>query len=356
MIHIELLNSIESILAIQAEWEEIYDSNDELSPFQSFDWNRALIENGACIGRLCFYCLYREDKMVLIAPFLRQNKIIYSELVFVGTGAHADYLNFVYCKDLEYDEFFGFIKEILCCNRNTVLRLDLIQNSSKISSFISLLPYQQRNCFTTCVKIPICDSVPQYCATLSKSHVTNIKRCMRKLEKNFDEVEYKFIENRRLEDRDIEEVLHLYQKRHIEQSHSLNLASINAIRQYLKGRCKCFLSECYLNGKMVAMFLGYVSSSGNICVPITAYDTDYKEYSVGKVLLYNTICFLINQKRRIDFDLTRGEEPYKYNLGGVEHTSRTVIVCKRKALLSFYLYCFYCCCCSKLKSRGAVSL
>ena len=350
MMRMEIYTSIESIVAIQAAWTELYDSNDELSPFQSFDWNKALIDNRACSGKLCFCCLYKEGKMVLIAPFIKQYKATHSELVFVGTGAHADYLNFIYCKELEYDEFCWFINEILCCNHNTVLRLDLIPNGSKISSYIKLLPYRQSNRQTTCVKIPICDSVEQYCATLSKSHITNIKRCMRKLEKNFTEVEYRFTENRQLEDRNVDEIFQLYQKRHVELSRSLNLASINSIRQYLKAPCHCFLSECYVDGKIVAMFLGYVSLAGNICVPITAFDNDYKEYSLGKVLLYNTICFLINQKRRIDFDLTRGEEPYKYNLGGVAHTSNTFIVCKKRTLVFFRLYCFYHFCYYKLKS------
>jgi CelD/BcsL family acetyltransferase involved in cellulose biosynthesis len=354
--HVDLLTSLESILTIQTEWEELYNNNNELSPFQAFDWNKAIIENEAYDGRLNCYCFYKRDKIITIAPLVRQNRVVYNELRFLGAETHADYLNFIYAKDLQYEDFYCFIKALINGDHNVILRLDLLHNSSKIGGFINRLPFRQINYCITCVKIPICDSIDQYRAILSKRVKSKIRRCMLRLEQSSLVVDYRFMDTPILKETEVEELLQLYNQRRLEQSQTINQESLNALKQYLTGNQKIFLAECYIERKLAAFFLGLISPSGNICAPITAHDSTYKEYSVGYLLLYNTICFLIRQNKKVEyFDLTRGTEEYKYKFGGIEHLCQNYIVSKRKLAACLYLYVpyFSAKCSLKLKTEAA---
>lgn len=239
---IKLLTSIESVCAIRNEWVEMYDGNDELSPFQSYEWNVALLKNNAYVGKINYYCLYKQEKIILIAPFVKRNKVIFSELRFLGEETHSDYLNFIYHKDLQYEDFYYFINALIGNRSNLIIHLDLLHSSSRINSFAARLPVGQTHYVTPCVKVPIGGSIDEFHATLSKRVKSKVRRCQSHLENSSLEVEYRFTEDRKLDEAYIDEVLRLYQNRCVEQKRPVNLKSLNVIKQCLNEKRNYFLA------------------------------------------------------------------------------------------------------------------
>jgi len=354
LFQISLLSSVESISTIKAEWAELYENNSELSPYQSFEWNIALIENGTYGGTINYYCLYKQGKMILIAPFVKRGRVVFQELRFLGEETHADYLNFIYHQNLQYEDFYYFINELINARANVILHLNLLHSSSRISSFVDRLPFGQRNYCIPCVKVPIWGSIDEFHTTLSKRVKSKVRRSISRLENSLLEVEYRFVEDRQLQEEAIDEVLQLYINHSLELRREVNIKSVNAVKQYLRDTRQGFLAECYIDGEIAAVFLGFVSPNGTICSPITAYKSIYKEYSIGIVLLYKTICFLINQNKQVKyFDLTRGTEEYKFKIGGIQHNCRTFILSKTRAVacLALYVPYFSCQCKSQLRNQ-----
>lgn len=60
-------------------------------------------------------------------------------------------------------------------------------------------------------------------------------------------------------------------------------------------------------------------NDNEIMIPRLSIDIKYARYSVGNLLINETIKYLTNSKGYEVFDLAQGNEPYKYVMGGVEH-------------------------------------
>lgn len=112
MYRLQNYTTYEQIEKLKPQWEQIYNSNKELTPFQSFTWNKCLIENKIYKGNLNFTLLYKNEELLIIAPFVNKNKILYNEATFLGMNTHTDYLNFIYAQNLEYEDFEYFITKI----------------------------------------------------------------------------------------------------------------------------------------------------------------------------------------------------------------------------------------------------
>ena len=65
-----------------------------------------------------------------------------------------------------------------------------------------------------------------------------------------------------------------------------------------------------------------------IVVPRHAINDDYNLYCVGALLITETIKYCINETAIRNLDLSRGDEKYKYTLGGQSHYNHSYrIIC-----------------------------
>lgn len=337
MYRISVCSNYAEISEISEAWRNIYRENKELSPYQSYEWNRGLIEYGIYKGKLNFIVLYKNNKPVIIAPFIRKNRIFYSELTFIGEKTHSDYLDFVYDKNLEFEDFKYFITEIL--NHNKVIKLSEINEKSLTLEFLNRLELLKSWYKQICVKIPICLDEKEYFNTLSSNTRHTLKKEQNKIQKELNEASFHFYVRENLEETFVRQVVDLYYKRQKERYHKhLDEKYIQYLIQAIKENNNIFLGACFIHGDLAACQLSLISRENNICGMINAMDSAYKEYSLGNILLYKTICYLIKENGKLNddtlkykyYDLTRGNEEYKYKLGGVEHYNYHFTLWKNK--------------------------
>lgn len=340
---IQYFKTVDEIKLLESTWDELYGDNKELSPFQSYLYNKCIIENKIYKGRLLFAVLYKDGKLIIITPLVRKNKILYKELYFLGKNTHSDYLNFIYNNEIEFRELEYLITHLLNNSRNTILKCDFINESSLISKFIEGMDANYVKNQTECIKIPIYKTEEEYLGFLGRSTKKEIKHKQNYLEKNLSDVRFDFLERKTLDEKLISELMNLYSERRKEKNNSINEKYRGFLANYIRKNNNNFLSICRVDGKIAAYNLGYITSSNNICVLIVAIDSKYKKYNIGNLLLYNTICHLIKQNACLSensitynyYDLTRGTELYKYKYGGIEYLNYNYIISKSKLLLLF---------------------
>ena len=79
------------------------------------------------------------------------------------------------------------------------------------------------------------------------------------------------------------------------------------------------------NGKLWAFF-NYGYDPDGTCIRVMAAGTnlDFAYYSPGMLLMYNFILKVIQEGKIKEIDFTRGDEKYKFSLGGQQRLIHTI--------------------------------
>lgn len=105
----------------------------------------------------------------------------------------------------------------------------------------------------------------------------------------------------------------------------------NPVQVSLKGLPNSRYAILRINGEMVAFLAGFISQDGKtFVIPRLAIDIEYGVYSPGKVLIIESIGKLLEYSDIESFDLSHGEEDYKYRMGGVTHFNRSYSLIQEK--------------------------
>jgi hypothetical protein len=323
---IKYLYNYDDLLRIKEAWEDLYKNNRELTPYQSFDWNEALAKNKIYPGKMLFATLLKQGTVILIAPLVKRSYLLFNELTLLGMNTHADYLNFIYDKNLTFEEFDFFIANLLHRHSRTVLCLNQVNEISRIANYLQNIKTSRVHNTGECVQIPIYPSVEDYHSKLGKSTKKEVKYLHNKLTANFESVDFKFIDRYTPDNAMISTLLDIYSDRNRYKYGYGGLSEhyFNFIKSILADKTDKFLSACYINNKIAAYNLGFYSNDGRICVLLLTMDSELKKYNAGNVLLNKTICYLIEKNNDSDnkiqfYDLSRGTELYKIKYGGIIH-------------------------------------
>ena len=334
------------MLGLKKDWEYLYKNNRELTPFQSFEWNEALIKNNIYQGKLFVPVLLKNNAIIVIAPLVKRSFLLLDEISFLGMNTHADYLNFIYEGNLTFEEFDFFIAKLLHEHSRAVLTLRQINGVSRITEYLQKVKIVRTVETGECVQIPIYGSVDEYHACLGKSTKKEIKYLYNKLTGNFENVEFKFIDKYRPDNGMISTLLDIYsdRKKYKYGYGGLSEKYFNFINSILADKTDKFLSACYINNKIAAYNLGFYSNDGRICVLLLTMDSELKKYNVGNILLNKTICYLIEKNhessKKIQFyDLSRGAELYKLKYGGNIHFNYHFKISKNIKSINIYDVC-----------------
>ena len=73
------------------------------------------------------------------------------------------------------------------------------------------------------------------------------------------------------------------------------------------------------NGVIAAFMTGFRTNFNEIVFPIVAMNGEYAKYAPGKLMICESIKYLQRNTRIISLDLSRGDERYKMEMGGVKH-------------------------------------
>ena len=328
----------EKMIRYQEIWDKLYINNNELTPFQSFQWNLRLIKNLIYKGNPKLAIFYKNNEPIIIFPYeIRKEYYIFQVIKFLGTDTHADYLNFIYNKEISITDFQSFWGMISNKYKKLIFNLYQINEISKISNFMSYIGKYYIKIESECYQIPInnYNNEEDYFRSLGKSTRRKIRNFSRKIFEKFGkELKYDIKIYNLLEANCINNCLKLYYNRLKIKTGKIDI-DVN-YNSFLEGifkdaykKDKIFLACCYDKYRTYAINLGFYSPNcKKIYIMINAMDSDFKDYYMGNILLYNTIVYLCRNKHlNINFfDLTRGKEPYKKRFGGKLHKNFNFII------------------------------
>jgi hypothetical protein len=193
----------------------------------------------------------------------------------------------------------------------SVILFEYIQtNVSKLP-----FPYQRVNISENIV-LSLPGSAEEYLASLGKNTRRNAKRCKIKLLKDFPSFNFEIVEKGQVSEQTIRDIIELNRARMADKSKQSLLDEIQTGRNIRLVAEYGFVGVAKIDGRICAGCIGFQTGS-NYFLGVVAHDSSYKDYWLGTLCCYLTICESIARGGR-EFHFLWGEYAYKYTLLGVK--------------------------------------
>lgn len=333
---------ISEIVSLRSEWEHL-EQGDDMTYFQRYNWNLILANLQQPVNKniIQFFATIMDgNKAVMIAPIsiVKRGRWLKNEAVLFGGGGWSDYMNFVYTKfDAGALKFlFQNIKKRYAVKR---FHFECMPESSQIYRYLkSNYIYINEN-HGICVSLRIPTDEASYMKLLSKNSRQNIRTAINRAAKDGVEFTYNFCDTTidlqqfihyrdvRTEERADKQRPSLFVKlrfiiKNIATHLLLQKTTLPALQYapFIHDSHSRFMSITDTNGNLCAAF-NYAPDPkhGSIALMAAATNPKFYKYSPGILLLYHYIIQQIEEGTLRILDFTRGNEKYKYALGGQEH-------------------------------------
>ena len=327
----------DSISQLKEAWLTL-EKGDDMTYYQSYKWN-IIVQHftpqykGIC--KLLYLLVKQGEKPLLIAPLWIVEKTLLlvnkKGAYLIGRKGWSDYLNFVYtdCSNdvfkLLFDYIYSKLHLSLCC-------LEQIKEDTKLYAYLSQYVALNKDSRTTCVSLMIPESVDDYKQILSKKSRQNIRTANNRLNKDGKSIVFSFddhpdlsiCESMRQERVDVKNKFRIHSLKEL----------INCLKTYFKNKFiisfPVFLPfyedkslrfiSAYIDGELAAYFCyGLDEYHKKVVLMAVGTNNVFAKYSPGVLALYAYVLNLIECKEILLLDFTRGDEKYKYSLGGVNH-------------------------------------
>lgn len=335
------------LLVLKSLWEKLQ-SGPDMTYFQSYEWNRLLFQQwnndmyNTLFSTVVIY--YTEG---IIAPLLIQHRgVSYKWLgrkkgiYFLGTGSSSDYMNCVFSSFNSFD-MEQMLHQIHEDYPKYNLYLNFIRAENKMCRLL-----ENHYSFVSEVAVSIIthDKPELYTKGLSKSTRQNLRTALNRMER--DGCIYKYeIHKGILNNELIEELLSIHRFRVISKNKydgsikkkvSSKIRQIqidhleknnNIIRYAMKTVKSSITVMVFLNEKIVGYLYGFLDKE-SIRIVHNCYNENYKFYSPMFRGTYDFLLECCKDPGVKEVDFTRGDEEYKYKLGGTDSEIRSFILPK----------------------------
>lgn len=306
-------------------WNNVYNKDECATPFMSYN------------AQVCYYKVFKFQRF----RFERKPCYFYVE---DGGDRHlilacSKYKHTLYdITDLSPIDYFDiitdsqdedFIKKSLyeICKLSDCNNIKLYHVNSK-GNFVKLFPEIKNGKLETCVEIKFnSKSYEDYYSGLSKHQRQNLRTAYNRLNK--EHIPFRIIKYSKDNkiDKNVYKQCQLMYEDRCDNKNNPKLAKIrNFMHRFnnpVNGMLKCLSDRTifvlYFFNIPVAYMAGFLSEDKKIYyVPRLSTNNSYLKYSTGIIMLNESIKILLNEGvNRVD--LTRGNEQYKYAMGGIEH-------------------------------------
>lgn len=326
-----MIKVVNDISKIKREWLSLASSNDELSIYQSFLWNKNLFTRYKLLRTdrnrytVVFLLYYNElDKLKIIAPLSIPNNKEEPIIIF-GGGTKTGILNFVYSSDVKNEDFISVFNYLYEKYPRQKLALREVPRNTKLGWFLN-----NNNQFSLffnrgSVRCAVPSDKDELLKGLSKSVRQTIRTSYNRMKKNGASSKivinygYHFGLNEKIKLNDLQ----IERKKHwgykIENE---NANTITRIKQLFRDTItdpifrfshnKCFVYvKYYINNEIAAYFFALKNEEGYCIVPTLIHNAKYKEYNPGLLMIFEFLNKMIESKDIKVFDLSRGVDDYK---------------------------------------------
>lgn len=279
-----------------------------------------------------YFAVYAEEQkpLVLFPLYLKKNELrLFGENIS-GAG-HLDVLYDTSVTTRQWKNAFGELKKIF---PGKILKLRMINERSKLFSFLkemadsgdeALLPVKAEE-DRVCVKIPFPDEYEAYEQGLSRNARSNLHKAYSKIRRNELDIRLKVVHGPFTDTALLADVIRIYTKRESQRKHRrmdffpyLKHRYFSALAWAMESLDSHYTFCLFLNHQPAAFMSGFATNYDEIVFPYVAIDSTFAAYSPGKVMISESIKYLQTHTAIRGLDLSRGDERYKLEMGGVRH-------------------------------------
>lgn len=247
-----------------------------------------------------------------------------------GTFSQSGHLDFIYDENIQTEECLLAIKLINREIGNVKFDFDRIPEQSKLNEIIKtgFPPSHYTVRKHTCVQVPIDTSFNDYLNSLGKKVRQNLRTGFNRLKTDNSACEVQTYVNQPIPSDILIKLLNIYWERLSDKE--LNIGTGRFLPGFLRMRLNptifalkklpnAYYSIIYIDKTIAGFCAGFTARNGKIILPFLAIKSAFSRYSPGGILITKTIKFLMENHDYKFFDLSRGDERYKYIYGGIEH-------------------------------------
>ena len=325
---------------IKEEWESLQ-SGGEMTLFQTYSWFKMLLERYIPVDTKDFETIYAlvesDGQPCMIAPLWivkRTFRLInFKGVYLLGRCSFSDYLNFVY-REFDGKAFDFLLKDL--SKKYGVKHVTFEDLRETTSVYLHIIGNYRvsKNVEHTCVGLELPLSVDDYQNLLSKNSRQNIRTANNRLKKAGKELTFNYDDRQVDRDRclEIRETKMSANSTKLPLWYKYKYRILNRLRYHFPSTMPIkYYSESKLmtahdeEGNLRAFFC-YGLDSDCKCIRVLAAGTDieYARYSPGILLMHSFIQNAIREGMVKEVDFTRGDEKYKFSLGGQQRNNHTI--------------------------------
>jgi hypothetical protein len=248
-----------------------------------------------------------------------------------GEKSQAGHLDFIYDEQIQTEAFLAAMKLISSDIGNLKFVLNRVAEQSKLNALVqtSFPTTHYSVSKSTCVQIPIVANYNEYLNSLNKQVRQNLRTSFNRLKTDNRSYEVQTYVNQPVPPDILRQLFKMYWKRlsdkklfigHYKKFLPVLLRMrLNPTIVALKKLTNVCYSIIYIDKTIAGFTAGFTSRNGKIILPFLNINSTFSRYSPGGILITETIKFLMENHDYKYFDLSRGDEKYKYTWGGIEH-------------------------------------
>lgn len=313
--------------SIELEWQNLYRSNFGLSPYASFEFAKIFSKYYRFAWKRMFlmpriYQLLDEaDNTRMIIPLFGRNNHYY----IFGDLLASGYMDFIYPGTILEEEFEEAFKLLQTELEGSTLHFNRVNERSRLNDYLKArYSYTSKD---TCVDISFGSDYEEYFGQISARTRRNLHNRHNRLSRDSIQWVLDVITDKPIPNQTKNAMLDVYNQRFLNRDGVKVGKLLELSRRYthpitiattkMKGN---FNSILRLDGSIAAFLCGYSTNDDySIVVPRLAINDEFADYSPGLILISETVRWLIQNSNIRRLDLAKGDERYKFGMGGKEH-------------------------------------
>lgn len=322
--------------ALQQIWKTLYAHNPYVFPYSSWEYNEQIYKyikvKPSTLCQKNYFAVYEEDQkpLVLFPLYLKKNTLH----LFGENISGAGHLDVLYNTAITAEQWKKALGELQKMFPGKKLLLRMLNERSKLFPFLesmadcradAMMPVQAEK-ERVCVKIPFPDDYEAYEQGLSRNARSNLHKAYSKVRRNQLDINLKVIHGPFKDSELLSDVIKIYTKRESERKHRrmdffpyLKHRYFSALAWAMQTLDSHYTFCLFLNHQPAAFMTGFATNYNEIVFPYVAIDSTFATYSPGKLMIGESIQYLQKNTTIRGLDLSRGDERYKVEMGGVRH-------------------------------------
>lgn len=318
-------------------WNELYQSNPALSAYQSPEFITRFLKTArlgkrrALLRSEILLCDLEGTKIICPLAIDSRRK----EVFLLGDFSAVGYCDMIYGPNVTDEHFDTVVNGLKNRYPGYSMKFNKVNEGSALCAY--LLRRRESISQGECVCVSLSEDYEAYYQALSKHSRQNIRTAYNRMNRDEKTYEFEIIQGTgRLTSRQRDDISRVYCTRMRDKFGDEVLPYpimyvaqryFNPIAGSLATLDSQFHALLYIDGELAAFLSGLRNGDGSrIVVPRLSMNGKFDFYDPGIVLLRETAEYLCREHPNTELDLSRGNEKYKYTMGGKPHFNHNFVL------------------------------